>query len=149
MKIMPNDLILDTHTYKMELYFPGLSWVSGQVIKAKVLGLLDSYDIGAFWTCPFGSDSWFLTYHLKATGRIITHEQMFDNCITPICDRAMWIDCIDLGEREDLLAPDQPLPEWLKNLPEIIKKDWKWFLAGVIGILVLLIVFPHSYKRGK
>lgn len=147
-QIMPKDLILDTHTYKMELHLPGLSWISGQGAKVKILSNLDSYDIGASFSCPVG-DSWFLTYHLKATGRIITHGEMFDNCITPVYDRTMWIDCIDLGVIEPLFTPDIPLPEPLVKAGKDFLtwlKDY-WYIGMVFIVAVLTI--PLFYKRGK
>lgn len=146
MKVYAQDLILDNHTYKMELHFPGLSWVSGQAVKLKILTLLDGYDIGADWTCPLGGDTWFLTYHVKATGRQITHGEMFDWCIYPTADSVLWVDCIDLGIVEPLFEPDIPLPEWLKDLG----LNWKMIVIAVISILVALVALkalPYGRRR--
>lgn len=142
MKVWPDDLIEYDHTYKMELHFPDLSWLDGQIVKVKILALLDSYDIGANWTCPLGSDTWFLTYHLKATGRKITHGDMFVWCISPTYEVVMWIECIDLGERESLLVPDTPLPE-------VISKNWRWLVGIIITVLVLLVILPYGYTKGR
>ena len=83
-----------------------------------------------------------MTYHLKASGRSLTHGQMFDNCIKSAYEGAIWIDCIDLGERESLFEPETPLPE-------VISKNWKWLIGIVITVLVLLVILPYGYKTGR
>jgi len=141
LKVWPDDLIEYGHAYKMELHFPELSWLGGQAVKVKVLWNLDALDIGSNWTTS-GGDTWFLSYHLKATERVITHGEVFNLGIKLAYDGAMWIDAIDLGEYESLLIPDTPLPE-------AISKNWKWLVGIVITVLVLLVILPYGYTKGR
>ena len=140
MKVWPEDLLEYEHNYKMEIHFPGMSKLVGVGVYFKTLTLLDNYDIGANWT--YTEDSWILNnYHLKASGRTLTHGQMFNNCIKPAYDGAMWIDAFDMGERESLFPPDIPLPESLK--------EWKGLLGIAIVILMLLVILPYAYRKGR
>lgn len=138
MEVFPEGVIETGKTYKIELHFPGANWLTLQGVKLKVLLNCDSLDIGAKWIAATG-DTLFLEYHLKATGRYLTHGELFQEAIKTADDGAMWIDCIDLGEREGILTPDVPMPEWLK--------DWKLIAGVIITGLVLLIALPYSYKR--
>jgi len=153
LKVWPDDLLEYEHNYKMELAFPELSWLGGFSVRYQIDALCHTYNIRASWELPLGSDVWFLSYHLTATGREITHGEMFTNCIKPAYDAAMWIDCIDLGEVTAVFTPEELypglFPEWLKDFPEAISKNCKWLITVAIIILVLLVVLPYGYKRAK
>lgn len=140
MKVYSEELILATHSYKMELHFPGLSWLRGQIVKVKILWNLDAMSIGANWTTG-GADTWYLFYHLKASGVSITHGKVFNEAIKTAYDDVIWIEAVDLGEEEPLFTPDIPLPQWLK--------DWKWLGVIVIVILAFLVALSMGYKRRK
>ena len=158
MKVWPDDLIEYDHKYKMELAFPELSWLGGFSVRYQIDALCQTYNIRASWELPIGSDVWFLSYHLTATGREITHGEMFTNCIKPAYDGAMWIDCIDLGEVKAAWDPTELYPglipeEWvkaLKDLADTIKTNWK-LIAGIILAIILslvaLKVLPYGGKR--
>lgn len=148
MNVWPDDVLEYEHNYKMEIHFPELGWLQGQWVKVKILWNLDAMSIGSNWITG-GADTWYLFYHLKASGVVVTHREVFNEAIKTVYDGAMWIDAVDLGEEEPLFTPDVSLPEFIKKIPGSLGKYWGSLLAIIIIILVLLVILPYGYKRGK
>jgi len=139
MKVYPDQVIESGYNYKMEIYFEGMTWYNYAWFTQRILWLLDGMSIGANWISG-SDDTWYLFYHLKASGATVTHSQIFDT-VNTVYERAVLVENIDLEEREPLFEPDTPLPE-------VISKNWKWLVAIVITVLVLLVILPYGYKKG-
>lgn len=143
MYVSRGELLIPGQHYKATVYFEGMTWYNYVWYTQRILWLLDGLSVGANWISG-KDDTWYLFYHLKASGVSVTHSEVIDT-IMHVYDRAQVIEIEDLEAVEPILTPDVPLPEWLK----VMGNNWKLIAGITLASLALLVILPSGYKKRK